>query len=319
MTKAWVIGEGGLLGSALRKALLRAGAGIFTPAQRFCWHEESELKLRISRAIAEFSKLAGNNDDTWQIYWAAGTGTMASHEDELAIESNALKFLLKELKINCANMLSRGTIFFASSAGAVYAGSHEELINEKTIVKPINAYGREKLKQEELLSDFGESNCTVFIARITTLYGVGQRNGKQQGLISLLARNYLRNIPVQIYVPFDTIRDYITADDASEEIVAHMFALQGKYGTFEKIVASEEATTIAEIISTFKKVVKRNPRIITCRSNKSRYYAKRILFRSTLKFCDKRNKKTSLLVGIAQVVEAERLQYIRNETNEKRY
>ncbi|MBE9567561.1 MAG: NAD(P)-dependent oxidoreductase [Proteobacteria bacterium] len=312
MTVAWIIGANGLLGSALQRTLQRRGTRLFVQVERFCWHDEAVLHRQLLTAVQAFADFAG--DDNWQIYWAAGIGTMSSDQEELATESRTLATVLKLIESEPALMAADGGLAFSSSAGAIYAGASDDIITEDTAVAPTTDYAKEKLKQERLLSDFARNNnrVTVLLARISTLYGPGQADGKRQGLLAHIARCLLGNQIVHIYVPFDTIRDYIAVDDAAFLIGEAMQVLSGKYGAFTKIIASEHSTTIAEIISVFKRIARRKPRIVSSASKLTDLYTRRIQFRSITVPIDKRRLKTSLLVGISQVMDAERAAFIRS-------
>ena len=54
------------------------------------------------------------------------------------------------------------------------------------------------------------------IGRFSNLYGPGQNLGKLQGLISRLALSAVTRQPINIFVPLDTIRDYVYVDDAAQ-------------------------------------------------------------------------------------------------------
>ncbi|MDT8282823.1 MAG: NAD-dependent epimerase/dehydratase family protein [Gammaproteobacteria bacterium] len=310
MTVAWVIGGNGLLGTALRRTLPHRCTHLFTPAERFCWHDRSRLNQQLELAVKEFSTLVGTGNK-WHIYWAAGIGTMNSTKAELATETQTLSTVLGLIESEPDLVADEGYFAFASSAGAIYAGATDDIITEKTAVAPTTAYAREKLKQEELISAFTRKNSglTALHARISTLYGPGQTNGKQQGLLAHIARCIIKNQSVHIYVPFDTIRDYITTNDAASLIVASLCSLSDKTGVYTKIIASEKPATIAEIISVFKRIARRRPRIVSSTSKLSSLYTRRIQFRSITVPTNEALSKTSLLIGIAQVMAAERLAF----------
>lgn len=309
MTIAWVIGGGGLLGSALRRELGYQGTTLFCLPERLCWDDRHKLIQQFAAAVQAFAvQVVGV--DRWEIYWAAGVGTMSSPADALAPETEALSALLSFIKSQPELNTLPGAIALASSAGAIYAGAMDEVISENTPSAPTTAYAHEKLAQEKILSAFAQVNKkAVLIARISTLYGPGQALGKQQGLITHIARCVLRNQPIQIYVPFDTIRDYIIADDAAAEIVSALRAAMGKKDGAIKIIASEQPATIAEIISIYRKIARRTPRIVTSASKLSEYYSRRIQFRSIVVPRAGWVNRTSLHVGIARVIAAERATY----------
>lgn len=312
MKLAWVIGAGGLLGTALTRHLQETGTRVFVPTERFNWHCEQTLFAQIGSAIRDFSALV-HSADSWEIYWAAGVGAMGSESAELARETRALAALLSGIAAQQPLAGVRGAFGFSSSAGAIYAGSTADLITEDTEVAPTTPYAREKLAQEALLAEFAAlpDAASVLVARLSTLYGPGQSSEKKQGLITHIARSVLRKRAVQIYVPFDTTRDYLIADDAATAIVGVLRLLDRGSGLTIKIVASEQPTTIAEIISVFRRVTRQPPRIVTSSSKLSALYLRCVRFRSRV-LCDQTPKpRTVLLVGVAQVMEAERLNLVR--------
>lgn len=314
MTIAWVLGSGGLLGTALCRTLRRNGTELFFPSDRFSWGSTQQLFSQITSAVQAFA-FQVSTSDRWEIYWAAGVGTMRCSAEDLAPETRALSLLLQLLESNPYLMAVPGVVTFASSAGAIYAGSSDDIITENTVPMPTTTYAHEKLRQEGLVRAFAVSNSrtSALIARISTLYGPGQANGKQQGLLTHIARRILRNQPVQIYVPYDTIRDYIAADDAAAAMVATLRAISEKPSILIKIIASEQPTTIAVIISIFKRITRHAPRIVTSASRQSALYSRRVQYRSIiLPQCD-RTSNSNLLVGIAQLMMAERADYVRSQ------
>jgi UDP-glucose 4-epimerase len=113
-------------------------------------------------------------------------------------------------------------------------------------------------------------------------------------------------------VPLDTIRDYITAGDAAAAIIAAMRAISEKSGVFTKIIASEQPTTIAEIISIYRRIARRTPKIVTSVSKLSSIYTHRIQFYSIAIPVNEQISRTSLLVGIAQVMATEMSAFARS-------
>lgn len=307
MKIAWVLGAGGLLGSALCRELRRQGSKLFIPGESFCWSTGSELAPQMKQAVQAFASRVGA-DDQWEIYWAAGIGTMSSLTASLAPETAALSLLLRLLESHQSLTTAPGAIALASSAGAIYAGSTDDIITEDSKPEPTTAYAQEKLKQEELVGSFAVAKIrtAALIARISTLYGPGQATGKQQGLLAHIARRILRNQPVQIYVPFDTIRDYIAADDAAVAMVATLRATNLRPRVLIKIIASEIPVTIAEIVSIFKRTGRRTPRIVTSTSKLSGLYSRRVQFRSIVSPDCSTLPTTRLPVGIARLMMAER-------------
>jgi UDP-glucose 4-epimerase len=313
MTAHWVIGANGLIGSALQRTIQHTGQRLFVPTDRFSWSDEAELHTQLLTAVKAFIEFS-KDCDNWHIYWAAGIGTMSSSEKELATESRTLSKVLELIESEPALMSRDGSFAYSSSAGAIYAGSSDDVITENSEVSPTTDYAKEKLNQERMVGEFADRNnrVTALLARLSTLYGPGQAGGKRQGLLSHIARGLLRNQSIHIYVPLDTIRDYIITDDAAYAIVAAIDSLTGMPGVYTKIIASEHPTTIAEIISVFKRIARRRPRVISSVSQLSSLYTRRIQFKSITVPINKPLLKTSLLVGISQVMDAERSAFTRN-------
>lgn len=310
MTLCWVVGSGGLLGSALVRAVRARAAPVYVPDQRFEWLDGARLRKQLASALSLFAvqaKAAGG----WELHWAAGIGAMGSSADVLAHETDAWRYLLNLIEANADLGSMPGRISLASSAGAIYGGLQVDIIDEASSEAPTTPYADAKLEQERLLRDFLASGfpAVALTARISTLYGPGQANGKRLGLISHMARSIIRNRPIQIFVPFDTVRDYITADDAAAVMVA---ALQSRSvpGGAMRIVASERPTSIAEIVATFRRVARRPPLIATSASRLSALYLRRVQYRSTW-LLERPLPHTALPIGVAQVLAAERLAFAR--------
>jgi UDP-glucose 4-epimerase len=307
MKLIWVLGKGGLLGSAIYDSLLREEQIIYSPKEKFNWTDESGILCQIEKSVDEFANSLIDGQH-WHIYWAAGVGTMHSTVPELLLETKIISRLTKLIHSNKILNSARGCLNFASSAGAVYAGSDELILNETSSVSPMNAYGFEKVKQEELLMDFGRENpgIGIIISRLSTLYGPGQAFGKGQGLIAEIARRILKNQHASIYVPFDTIRDYIYSFDAAKAMIETSNLLSEELGQTIKIIASESPTTIAEIISIFKNISKRTPRIILSDSYKRNAYNRKVILKSIHQPLKFNFAKTSLLIGISNVYSFEK-------------
>jgi UDP-glucose 4-epimerase len=157
VTIAWVLGSAGLLGTALCRALRADGTELFLPAQRFAWDRPLELSEQISAAVQAFA-ISARATERWEIHWAAGVGTMSSTAEELAPETRALTLLLERLPREPRLMAIPGALSFASSAGAIYAGSIDEIITERSSPAPTTAYATEKLRQEDLVQAFVAAN-----------------------------------------------------------------------------------------------------------------------------------------------------------------
>jgi len=310
MKTVWVIGAGGMLGSALVRHCAAQGDRLFAPAERLDWSDRARLLAGLQTNVSAFGRRVAAQPGPWEVYWAAGVGTMASPAEALVRETEALAAFLDALAANPDLAGTAGAIGFASSAGAIYAGATDDIISETTPVAPTTPYARAKLAQEDLVRGFAATRpgTRALLARISTLYGAGQAAGKQQGLLTHIARSIVRHQPIQIFVPFDTIRDYLHAGDAAAHI-AGVVRQSTAPQQLTKIVASEHPTTIAEIVATFKRLARRSPHIVTSASQRATLYTRRIQFRSKVPLAGPALPATSLTVGIAQLLDAERARF----------
>ena len=323
MTIAWVVGSTGLLGSALCRQLdTRFGQTRYLQRLQLHWREESGLSQQLSQLVADFAKQVANHE-SWELYWAAGIGTMASAAIDLAIETSSLSLLLRLIAAEPVLMDRPGYVALASSAGAIYAGASEDIVTEQSAIAPTTHYARAKIEQEGVLKSFAaeRKSVVVLLARFSTIYGSGQTAGKRQGLLTHIARSIVRRQPIQIYVPFDTIRDYILVDDAAAIMIMALRLPKLATRVNVKIIASELPLTIAEIVSTFKRIARKPPLIATSTSPLGKAYSRRIQFRSTVTLECRSLPTTPLLIGVARLLAAERLAFcavtVRTQRDEK--
>ncbi|MGH8558802.1 MAG: hypothetical protein ACRESZ_15380, partial [Methylococcales bacterium] len=97
MTMAWVLGGGGLLGSALCRTLCRLGTVNFSPSHRLVRCNEGTLAAQLTDAVHSFVA-AIDNTERWEVYWAVGNGTMGSPVTEFSSETRRLSHLLQLLE-----------------------------------------------------------------------------------------------------------------------------------------------------------------------------------------------------------------------------
>lgn len=313
MKRVWVLGAGGMLGAAVTRELRRCGAEVYRFHEPFDWRSSEQVRVQFAQAIQEFlARLAA--DDSWEIYWAAGVGSMGSSRSDLDGETSALGGFLGLLEQRLSACGVPGVLGFASSAGALYAGSQDFEITEATPVTVANDYAAAKLAQEQLLEAFASRQGTarVLVARFSTLYGPGQAQGKRQGLLSHIARCALRHQPVEIFVPLDTSRDYLFIDDAARDFIDSSQALRAGGERLQvRIIAAERSVTISEIVATFNRLNKRRLRVVCNRNNLSALYAPRVAYRSVSPLAAGRDiHRHTLLEGAAALLRAERMAYI---------
>ena len=246
--RTWTIGAGGLVGQAIAKA---TKSGF--PAVPIPWTDSRACQEVLTTAAQTFLDSVG--EEPWCVIWAAGSGTVGTDKQTLEEETRTVRGFAEmfvRLLSSRSTRLSPGLCVLISSAGGVYAGTPKPPYSSTSVPEPISDYGRAKLAQEEIwTSSFGGISPTL-VARLSNVYGEAQRIEKRQGLISQLAYSAATRQPLHIYVPLDTVRDYIHTDDAAKLIAGHIADRYGSRHLTRKadtvLVASGEGTSIATLI-----------------------------------------------------------------------
>ncbi len=305
---AWVVGAGGLLGTAVRRALPLRMHAVPQHAQtsELPWTDAAACAAILERLAATFFTHA--EDRPWMVLWCAGAGAVGVSEEALARETRIFTSLLEQLAAKRRPGVP-GAIFFASSAGGVYAGSSAVACDEDTPPRPINPYGRAKLEQENRLAAWstGQRDVSTLIGRISNLYGPGQNLHKPQGLISQLCRSVILGRAAHVYVPLDTRRDYLYADDCADAIGLGMVRLFREAAQAQttihvrKVLASERETSIASLLASLRRIAKRPVRIVVAPSPAARLQPHAIRLRSHVWQDLVPSSHTTLPVGIHRV------------------
>ena len=272
---SWVIGAGGLLGSNVSASLARRG-DVWQPQHPVSWQDPTAPE-QIDRAARNFLYTA--NGRPWQIAWCAGSGVIATDRRHFDDESVLFARLLDALSDSDAH--HEGALFVASSAGGVYAGSRDAPFSESHQVKALSPYGEAKIALERRAAAWGTRTGTpVLLGRIANLYGPGQDLRKQQGLISQLCRAQLLRKPVSLFVPLDTVRDYIFAADCGELVAASLERVRAERGVQVKVLASQQAISVGAVVNELRRIFKRAPHIVYGASPTSRYHVRDLRLRS---------------------------------------
>jgi UDP-glucose 4-epimerase len=284
----WVIGRGGLLGQSVATAIGDAtdhkcsGAQLWRPPAPIDWTEPTAGALELRAHAVQFMRAAG--DQPWSVAWCAGAGVMGTSAHALQLELVALRETLDALAD--APQRRNGALFFASSAGGVYAGVGKPPYDESSPVSALAAYGQAKLDAEGLVTAWSHHTGTPsLIGRIANLYGPGQNLAKAQGLISQICRSHLTGQPLSIYVSLDTLRDYVFAPDCAGLIVDGLARLRQEQPATHrlvvtKILASQRAITIGAVLGEMRRIFKRSPRIVLGASSVSAVQARDLSLRS---------------------------------------
>ena len=291
----WVVGAGGLLGSAIASAA--RGEHRLFPAERIPW-SQPEISSRVLAANLIAFHQWRRTGTPWAVIWAAGAGVIASSAASLAAEDTVMLGFARELARTAE---AGGTFVFASSA-SVYGDSKNQTCDEWSPTAPLNRYAQTKLTQEATLSRLFAGRAPLVLTRISTLYGPGQNLSKGQGLISSMCRDALAGRAISIFVPLDTQRDYLYTEDAARQILqlAERSAQAGSARPEIKVLGSYRSTTIGEVARTIQSVARRRPHLLQVQSASSSVHVRRQLL-STTDPALRATAPTPLLTGVNDV------------------
>jgi UDP-glucose 4-epimerase len=247
-TLVWILGRGGFLGSALADHYTAQGDSIY-PATPINWNNSQS---RITDYIHNFD---GYIQNPWEgnrrIIWAAGSSGVGTTASSIDLEIESFQDFISTFE----NYRSEPhlTFYLCSSAGGVYARSQNPPFCSTTAPNPQSRYGELKLAMEKMAVDQIASHLPTTIGRISNLYGPWR--GSRQGLINRLCRAAVERSPLNLFVPMETIRDYLYASDAAQLIAQSEPPENG--GWKLEVVGSGVGTTIAQVISTIGSVAHR--------------------------------------------------------------
>ncbi len=285
----WVVGAGGLLG----RRVVEQTRGAVWDAPRISWRSP-EAAQELAAAAEAFRAAA--DGAPWQVAWCAGAGVTATGPVDLAHEVEVFRGLLTGLDDGAG-----GRLFVSSSAGALYAGSAPAPFDERSPVRPLSPYGEAKVAMEQAAREWGEqTGAGVVLGRIANLYGPGQDVAKPQGLVSQLCRAHLLRVPLSLYVPLDTVRDYLYVDDAARLLHG---CLDRAEGVTVKVLASNVAITVGAVLAELRRVSRRTPRIVLATSPQARLQARDLRLRSTVWTDLDRPHVTPLPVGVSRTLQ----------------
>lgn len=263
----WIVGRGGLLGSAVSRAMDPKFIGLPVP-----WGNHDEAAGVLDSDLERFIRAARNDD--WSVVWAAGSGVVGSTLETLAADTRLMSHLIDRMRDS--RPVGRGVFFHSSSAGGVYAGSTHPPFSESTTPRPLSPYGDTKLAQEEIVRTTLEGRVPIVIGRFSNLAGPGQNLVKQQGLVSQLCRATLKRQSLSVFVPMETLRDYLYVDDAAamvRTLVENAVHEQPSTPVLRNI-ASQRPVSVCTVIRTVQQVAHRTVRIALGTSPSSRFHVR---------------------------------------------
>ena len=305
-TYVWVIGARGLLGSATAAAITRRAGWELLPADPLPWAEDDALSAAAAATATRLLDTAATQRANWAVLWLAGNAVTSTPPEAIGRELRQLRLVLDAVGSAAAyqGTAGSGAVFYASSAGGVYGGSAHPPFDELSTPVPISGYGRFKLDAEASLFAFSRATgVSVLAGRIANLYGPGQKLGKMQGLISHLAKAQFSPKPASIFVPLETMRDYIFVRDCAELVldsVARLIEVAAVDGRTEvvKNLASGQAVTISNLLGHIRSLAKSQPNVMLGYSAEASMQGLDLRITSTVWPDLDRRQLTSLPAGI---------------------
>ena len=263
----WIVGRGGLLGSAVSRAMGPKFLELPVP-----WENHDAAVRVLDSDLTRFIRAARNDD--WSVIWAAGSGVVGSTADKLAAETRIMSHFV--MRMRDSRPTGRGAFFLSSSAGGIYAGSTHPPFNESTTPRPLSPYGETKLAQEEILQTTLEGCVPLVIGRFSNLAGPGQNLVKQQGLVSQLCRAAVTRQSLNVFVPMETLRDYLYVDDAAAMVRTLVDnAVHNQPSTpLLRNISSQRPVSVYTVVRTVQQVAHRTVRIALGTSPSSNYHVR---------------------------------------------
>jgi UDP-glucose 4-epimerase len=263
----WIVGRGGLLGSAVSRTICTK-----FDEQRVPWEDRDAAVEVLDADLRRFVRDAGNED--WSLIWAAGSGVVGTTPDKLAAETVIMSHLITRLRE--LRPTGRGAFFLSSSAGGVYAGSTHPPFSESTTPCPLSPYGETKLAQEEFVRTALAGCVPLVIGRFSNLVGPGQNLVKKQGLVSQMCRAAITRQSLNVFVPMETLRDYLYIDDAAtmvRTLVENAVCNQPSTPVLRNI-SSQQPVSVCTVLRTVQQVAHRTIRIALGTSPSSTYHVR---------------------------------------------
>ena len=262
-TIVWIIGEGGMLGQAIARAVQRGADTIGFESTKLAWADPDLLMHQVAASSREIIEASTAHKARWCVIWAAGAAVTSATDEEVAIELGIFRSSIATIATAAAGHESQGSLFVASSAGAVYGAALDPPFTEHTAPAARSPYGRLKLEQEASVAELADRGIAVLVGRITNLYGPGQSLAKMQGLVSHSTLAHLGGKPVSIFVPLETLRDYIYVDDCASLVLASLDRLaleaDGRGLLVTKIMGSGHGLSISSLLGYAQAIGKKRP------------------------------------------------------------
>jgi nucleoside-diphosphate-sugar epimerase len=210
--KIWITGASGFLGSALAQTLVLLGHHVVGLSRRPSSAATESCALDLSGETARGQLLAlASHAGTPDVVVHAAARQPGAFESADYVRGGVLA------TSNLFDALSEfpPRLVIYTSTLSVYGTPERNPVRETDPVKARTHYGLSKLWSEQL-SELFARQAAVVVLRLPSLYGVGQGDSFIDGL----ARQALRNEPIELFSNGRVIREALPASDVVTAILA---------------------------------------------------------------------------------------------------
>jgi UDP-glucose 4-epimerase len=252
MMRVLVTGASGFVGRALTRSLSRAGYSVRAAAR-----DRAKIAPAEFVEAAEMPDLAHTVDwrpllaDVDAVVHSAGIAHVTTKISE-GLYDRVNRIATKELALQASLMPSVRRLVFISSVRAQTGPAASDVLTERDLPQPTDAYGRSKLAAETFVRGYG---VPYTILRPVVIYGDGARAN-----VAKLARLAAMPIPL----PFGALRKKRSLLALENMLSAVQFVLEhpGTAGeTF--LVADPLPMSLADMVTTLRQARGRSPNLIS--------------------------------------------------------
>lgn len=196
-------------------------------------------------------------DFVFYLAWSSTPSSTALQPQEEA-EQNLLPVLQW---LQALQELPATPLAFISSGGSIYNTANSETFTEHSALQPLSYYAANKLAAEHFIQAYhAQTNHPAVILRPSNLYGPGQVQKTQFGIIPTLLNCLHEDTTFTLWGDGSAVRDYLYIEDFIDfcaKLLVHHSNL--RFDTFN--VASGTGTSINQLIDTVNRISGKSLRI----------------------------------------------------------
>lgn len=265
-SKVLVTGGAGFIGSHLVDKLISRGYSVVVLDN---FHSEEMESFREVLGRASFEVIEGDIRDRKAVREAMDGVDAVVHLAALIDVEESVNNPLETHDVNVngtLNVLNEAVrsgvrkLLFASST-AVYGEGNPLPLEEEHSLNPISPYAASKVSAEYYCKAFNSCyGLSTVVLRFFNVYGLGQKNGAYNGVITRFLQNALKGEPLIVYGDGKQTRDFILVDDVVEATLLALENANSKGETFN--VCTGKPTAVNELVQIVKEVLKRDLKVI---------------------------------------------------------